>query len=318
MQTIPVFYTISDDFTPYAAVSLNSLVKRVDPQRNYIITFLHQDLTTESMKNLKSFEKDNVQIDFKKIDDTLVKPIKNTEGNYLRADFFTMSIFYRLFIPDLFPQYDKGIYLDADTVVNDDIAKLYDINLEGNYFGACADLSIRFIPIMQRYLTECQDINPPEKYINSGVLLLDMKAFRDKKFTERFYYLINKYNVPTIEPDQSYLNEICEDKIKLLDPSWDAMPNEHIAAIENPHLIHYNLFFKPWHFADVQYAQYFWNSAKETMYYQQLKDELDNFTDADRTRERQALDHMFSRIDDIASDPNNWANIKKRGEKVKL
>lgn len=318
MQTIPVFYTISDDFTPYAAVSLSSLVDRVNPKRNYVVTFLHQDLRPESMHNLASFAKDNVQINFKKIDDTLVKPIKNTEGNYLRADFFTMSIFYRLFIPDLFPQYDKGIYLDADTVVNDDIAKLYDIDLDGNYFGACADLSIRFMPILQRYLTECQGINPPEKYINSGVLLLNMKAFRDKKFTERFYYLINKYNVPTIEPDQSYLNEICEDKIKHLDPSWDAMPNENMPAIKDPHLVHYNLFFKPWHFKNVQYAEYFWTSAKNTMYYKQLKDELNSFSDENRAQARKALDHMCAKVDDIAKDPNNWANVKKRGEKVKL
>lgn len=318
MQTIPVFYTISDDFTQYAAVSLNSLVKRVSPENNYVITFLHQDLTAKNMANLKSFERDNVKIEFKHIDDQLVKPIKHTEGNYLRADFFTMSIFYRLFIPDLFPQYDKGIYIDADTVVNDDIANLYNIDLEGNYFGACADLSIRFMPIMQEYIKECQGIFPPEKYINSGVLLLDMKAFRDKKFTDRFYYLINKYNVPTIEPDQSYLNEICEDKIKHLDPGWDAMPNENMDPIKNPHLVHYNLFFKPWHFGDVQYAQYFWDSAKETMYYDQLKEELNNFTEKDRANARKGLDHMLSKIDHIKNNPNSWAHVKERGEKVKL
>ena len=37
-MTVPVFYSISDDFTPYAAVSLHSLVKHADPKRDYTVT----------------------------------------------------------------------------------------------------------------------------------------------------------------------------------------------------------------------------------------------------------------------------------------
>ncbi|TXJ87231.1 hypothetical protein FU655_07970 [Lactobacillus delbrueckii] len=48
--------------------------------------------------------------------------MQNKKGNYLRADFFTLSIFYRLFITELFPEYDKAVYIDADTVLNADIA----------------------------------------------------------------------------------------------------------------------------------------------------------------------------------------------------
>ena len=44
-MTIPVFYSISDDFAKYAAVSLNSLVKNANPQKDYTVTFLNQDLS---------------------------------------------------------------------------------------------------------------------------------------------------------------------------------------------------------------------------------------------------------------------------------
>lgn len=40
-MTIPVFYSISDDFTKYAAVSLNSLVKNSSPENDYTVTFLN-------------------------------------------------------------------------------------------------------------------------------------------------------------------------------------------------------------------------------------------------------------------------------------
>ena len=44
-MTIPVFYSISDDFTKYAAVSLNSLVKHADSEKDYTVYFLNQDIT---------------------------------------------------------------------------------------------------------------------------------------------------------------------------------------------------------------------------------------------------------------------------------
>ena len=36
----------------------------------------------------------------------------------------------------MFPQYDKAIYRDSDTVVLGDIAELYDVDLKDNYVGA--------------------------------------------------------------------------------------------------------------------------------------------------------------------------------------
>jgi lipopolysaccharide biosynthesis glycosyltransferase len=100
-----------------------------------------------------------------------------------------MSIFYRLFIPDLFPQYDKAIYIDSDTVVVDDIAKLYNNDLDNKLFAACTDSSIQYVDKMVKYIKDVLALDP-KKYINSGMLVLNSKAFRDEHFIDHFMHLL--------------------------------------------------------------------------------------------------------------------------------
>ncbi|CCK85146.1 Lipopolysaccharide biosynthesis glycosyltransferase [Lactobacillus equicursoris DSM 19284 = JCM 14600 = CIP 110162] len=315
-MTIPVFYSITDDFTPYAAVSLSSLAKFVDPKKDYTVTFLHQGLSKAHEESLASYAKDNLHVEFYEMSDALLKPIQDRKENYLRGDFFTMSIFYRLFIPDLFPQYDKAVYIDSDTVVNDDIAKLYETELGDNLIGACVDSSIQFVPEMLRYISEVLTLDP-KKYINSGMLVMNAKAFRDEKFVDKFFSLLGRYHFDCIAPDQDYLNEICSGRIKYVDGRWDAMPNENTEPLANPSLIHYNLFFKPWHFTGIQYEDYFWQDAKDTVYEAELKAELAKTTDEDRDIERHKLDHMLGKLDTTLQDPHNWARVKE-SEQVTL
>lgn len=315
-MTIPIFYSISDDFTKYAAVSLNSLIKHANPQTDYTVYFLNQDLSDEHKNDLSDLGSQNVHVEFFHIDDKLVKPIQNRKENFLRADFFTMSIFYRLFIPELFPQYDKAIYIDSDTIINDDIAKLYNTELGNNLFGACTDSSIQQVDKMIKYIKNVLALDP-KKYINSGMLVMNAKAFRDEHFIDKFMDLLEKYHFDCIAPDQDYLNELGEGRILHLNSRWDAMPNENTEPLADPGIIHYNLFFKPWHFKNVQYEDYFWRSAKETKFYDELKAELDSYTDAQRAEDRQKLNHMLAKEAKAEQDPNNWARVKER-EAVRL
>lgn len=315
-MTVPVFYSISDDFTPYAAVSLHSLVKHADPKRDYTVTFLHQGLSRDHEKALAAYNRDNVHIKFYEMSDELLKPIQDRKENYLRGDFFAMSIFYRLFIPDLFPEYDKVVYIDSDTVLNDDIAKLYDHDLGNNLLGACTDTSIQFVEKMLRYIKEVLALDPKE-YINSGMLVMNAKAFREENFVDKFFSLLGRYHFDCIAPDQDYLNEICSGRIKYLDGRWNAMPNENTAALENPGLIHYNLFFKPWRFSGIQYEDYFWTNAEETIFADELKAELAKTTDEERDTEYHKLDYMLGKLDMTLQDPHNWARVKEN-EQVTL
>ena len=243
-REIPIFFTIDDGYAPFLAVALNSAIKNSNPQRRYNAIVLHQDLNETNIAKLKSLETENFKIsltpmkaNFDALDDRM--------SNRLRCDYFTLTIYFRLFIPAMFPQYDKGIYIDSDVVLTSDIAELYDIEIGDNLIGACNDLSIADIPPLVAYTENAVGVNKHE-YINSGVLLMNLKQMREVDLEGHFLNLLNTYHFDSIAPDQDYLNAMCNGKIYYLDESWDAMPNDAKPPLAHTKLIHYNLFSKPW------------------------------------------------------------------------
>lgn len=252
---IPIFITIDEPFARYASTCIMSLIDNSSKDKDYLIHVIHKDLSDESINKLKSLETDNVKLKFIKMDE--LKDIVDANENKLRSDFFTITIFFRIFIAKMFPEFDKGVYIDTDVILNDDISNLYNINLDGNLIGAIKDSSVSGNPVLAQYMEKAVGVDR-YSYINSGVLLLNMKKLREIKFADHFLYLLNKYHFDTIAPDQDYFNAMCKDHIKFIDDAWDAMPVEGKKEMENPSLIHYNLFFKPWHYKETQYKDYFW------------------------------------------------------------
>ncbi len=210
-REIPIFFTIDDSYAPFLAVALNSAIKNSDPQRNYKAIVLYQDLGADNISRLQSLQTENFKIELMPIRANM-EALDDRMSNRLRCDYFTLTIYFRLFIPSMFPQYDKGIYIDSDVVLTDDIAKLFDIDIGENYIGACNDLSIADIPPLVAYTEKAVGVNAKE-YINSGVLLMNLKKMRDDDLEGHFLALLNKYHFDSIAPDQDYLNAMCNGKI---------------------------------------------------------------------------------------------------------
>lgn len=203
-KEIPIFFTIDDNYAKYVACAIKSIVINSSKKHNYYITIISEGLNKENIKKLKKLETENVKIRFTKINEGLYS-ITDREENKLRCDYFTLTIYMRLFIADMFKEYDKAIYIDSDIVVPGEISELYNIDLEDNIIGACNDLSIMEVPELVNYIENAVGINKNE-YINSGVLLMNLKKMRECKFTTIFLKLLNQYHFDTVAPDQDYIN----------------------------------------------------------------------------------------------------------------
>lgn len=317
-ELIPIFFTIDDGYAPYLHVALISLIKNASKDRRYKIIVVYQELNEENRNNLAKLVEDypNFEMEFKFMKQSL-DMITDRIENRLRSDYFTMTIYFRIFIPDMYPEYDKAIYIDSDIIVPGDISELYDTDMHDNLIGVVTDGSVNDVPELQRYMTESLGLKLGD-YFNSGMLLMNMKELRNVHLAEHFLYLLNKYHFDCVAPDQDYLNFMCYGKIEYLDSCWDAMPNRNKPEIENPKIIHYNLFDKPWCYDDIQYQDYFWEYAKQSVYYDKIKAYKAAYTDKQKEDDHAHLLDLFRRAGTNADTEVTFRKVLESGEKVRL
>ncbi len=103
-----------------------------------------------------------------------------------------MTTYFRLFIPDLYPDFNKAIYLDSDIVLMSDVAELYNINIERNLLGVVADDIIQKNEIFQEYVEKVVGVESYKTYFNAGVLLMNLEVLRLLNFQEKFMYLLKQ------------------------------------------------------------------------------------------------------------------------------
>lgn len=285
-KVVPIFLTINNQYAPYAAAAIHSLTQRVDKKRYYRVIILHDGLSWVNRIRLRSLVTNNVALQFKKISSNLylkviIKYCSRSKG---AGDFFSSAVYYyRFFIPRLFPMYDKCVYIDSDTVLRGDVGELYDIDLGEKVMAAMVDPKVDVIPEFREYVNKAVGV-PYEDYCNSGVLVMNMKALRKMKYLTALVGIINKYNADLVAPDQDYMNVILRGKIKHLDSHWNAEPTK--VLLKDVKLVHFNLFNKPWHYKNVPQERLFWNAARGTGFYGELKRQLEAFDE-----EKQKADH---------------------------
>ena len=315
-REIPIFFTIDDSYAPFLAVALNSAIKNSDLQRGYKAIVLYQDLGADNISRLQALQTENFKIELMPIRANM-EALDDRMSNRLRCDYFTLTIYFRLFIPSMFPQYDKGIYIDSDVVLTDDIAKLFDIDIGENYIGACNDLSIADIPPLVAYTEKAVGVNAKE-YINSGVLLMNLKKMRDDDLEGHFLSLLNKYHFDSIAPDQDYLNAMCNGKIYYLEEKWDTMPNDAKPMLTETSLIHYNLFSKPWCYDGIQYEEQFWNYARDCGFIDEIREFKASYTEDKKKADSECLELLVRRGMEIPENDITFMKMNEKGVRIRL
>lgn len=315
-QEIPIFFTIDDSYAPYMATALHSLIVNASKDYLYSIYIIHEKLSKENQKKIKAQEQEGFEIHFVTMEHGL-ENIQNRSENFLRCDYFTLTIYYRIFLSDMFPQYDKGLYLDSDIVIPGDISQLYLTDIGNNLIGACPDFSIQTVRELNIYIEKGMGISRYD-YINSGILVLNMKELRKAHFSEEFLRLLTTYHFDCVAPDQDYFNAMCYGKVHFLDECWDAMPNNDRAQLKNPKLIHYNLFEKPWCYDHIQYEDYFWKYAKDSGYYDEILDFKASYSKEQKQSDAASLKRLFHKAETVPDTDVTFKKVYESGEKVRL
>ena len=299
-QEIPIFFSSDDNYVPYLAVAIHSLEEHSNKDKTYRIIILTSSMNEKNRDDLKKLETQNIKIDFEDVSKSLSKIDK--ELKLRLRDYYSTAIFYRLFIPNLFPYYEKAIYLDADMVILDDVANLFEMEMDNNLLIATTDMVVNESESFCKYSKVALGLEP-EKYINSGMLVMNLREMRKEKIEQKFIYLLLKYNMEVIAPDQDYLNLLCKDRIKYIEESWDKMPDYGKKYdVNDLHIVHYNMMRKPWHYKEVPYSDVFWKYAEKTNYYNSLRYELNNYTQEQINGDMQGVINLTNLSDKIVKN----------------
>lgn len=279
LKEIPIFYAVDNGYIPFLGVSIQSLIDNSSEKNKYAIKILYTNVSKENMERIKKFEKENVSIEFVDVNSQL----ENIKDKLYTRNYFSNTTYFRLFIPELYPQYDKAVYLDSDTAILKDIADLYNQEIGDDLVAGIPDGAVQTIEVFQEYVEKVVGVVDYNNYFNAGILVMNLEELRKYKFQEKFLYLLGKIKFEVAQ-DQDYLNRLCKGRVKLLDFSWNTMPVMG-KSDRDIKIVHYNLGFKPWFFDNVLYQEYFWKYAEKTEFYDKIKEFRKNYTEEDKERD---------------------------------
>lgn len=136
-----------------------------------------------------------------------------------QMEMYTIGALFRIMLPELLPDLDKIIYLDADILANRDIKELWNTDISNYCLAAVQDLGIArgiwSIAVKRKEV-------PADRYFNSGVLYMNLKKIRTEGNMRELILEYLKRTKETDLPDQDALNVVYGEKTLFLEQDWNS------------------------------------------------------------------------------------------------
>ncbi len=250
-EAVHIVFITDNAYAFPTSIAISSITYHCNPAVDYRIHVIGVDLEDEmkqmlikSGKRVDCIETSECQCD-----------VDFTHEHVSKAALFKFKI------ADLFPDYDKILYLDSDMIVLNDLSELYWTDIEGKYGAAVTDYHIA--KKGYRGLSQIKT----KHYFNSGMLLMNLEEMRKHYLPEKLLSKKKEISKNTVFSfmDQDTFNIICGDKMLLLSVKYNflncyyeemeryemhkltGIDFEEICRIyERPTVLHIGGKYKPW------------------------------------------------------------------------
>ena len=151
-----------------------------------------------------------------------VIPIRVAEDEFSDApttDRYPHEMYFRLFASEYLPEnLDRVLYLDPDIIVRGDISELLNMPLGDNLIAAATHVGKAFTHLNYVRNAPHYDIHDEdEPYINSGVMVMNLKELRKLPIREDVYSFIETHKGRLFLPDQDIISGLYGSRIMILD-----------------------------------------------------------------------------------------------------
>lgn len=313
-------------YEPHLWVTISSIIGSAKSESDYYLYIL--DGGIKNKDNFFELIKQDKRFSIEFID------MSNQYLSSFESRHVSRAAYYRLSIFKLFKDFERIIYIDADSYVLSDIAELFDMDIGNKQIAGVKDSISYEIPWREKYIKHNDYSGKAlnyykdylgfskekfENYFSSGVLLINLKNIdieqKQKKLEE---FLKNDY----YSHDQDILNLLFNEKeTYLLGREWNYFNSgptlkEEDFALEKerdnylkgkckPKIISYVL--KPWLKENINapYADIYWKKLEKSPYYDQVLDEMKK-----NTKIRRFLKLSIKEKINYLTDKNTLSRLK--------
>ena len=211
-----ILYASNDGFARHLGTSMYSLFDKNRGAETITVYVLSLGLSEENIGKLQE------------IADTFGRELVILELGDIRKRFdfevdtggYDISIMGRLFMGEMLPEeVDRVLYLDCDTVIVRSLEKMWKTNLGEAILGAVPE------PTIYEAVKDSIGLGTEDNYYNSGVLLVDLKHWREEQVQEKLMQFLKEKGGALFASDQDLLNGALKGRIHTLMPVCNFFPN---------------------------------------------------------------------------------------------
>lgn len=251
-MTVDIAFVTDRTYLPWCSTALLSCFES-NPSKSIRVHVLHDGSVTDDDADRLTSMAELGRVSVQRVDPQGVSQLP-------ALDRFGRIVWYRFLLPQLLPAVDRVLYLDADTLVVDDLESLDQFNLDGFAVGAVPNITLPADQPRVRAL----GLGAESDFLNTGVLLLDLSQLREEGLVDKMTKAVDALSGRIRWPDQDALNYVLAGSWARLHPRYNVQnsfiecPAESVEilgadrldeALSMPAILHFEgpYVCKPWH-----------------------------------------------------------------------
>ena len=248
-----VFITDNKYVVP-TVVAITSLIANKEKSHFYNVHIITTNLTFYNRHLLKRLNTETVDIDIIDKSDLVCQYAHIDQNRHV-----TPSALLKFFLPDIFPNLNKILYLDSDIILQKGFEDIFNTELGNSYAAVVKDILCK---LNRKHMIKFNINN--DFYFNTGVLLLNLKKMREENIAQKLIdYRINNKNYFM---DQDTFNAVIGSNVKYISYKYnflnyyleklspkelsifydEYMPKYPILIYKNCSIVHLGGVYKPW------------------------------------------------------------------------
>ena len=253
-----ILFTLNDAFVPQVATCMCSIFENNRSLDDITVYLVNTDISNENKVKLETFAKSYKRnVVFISLPD-----LRELIGFDFDTNGWSPIVLARLLLDKLLPkELDRILYLDGDTLVLDNLEKLWNTDMGNKSIGMAPESTVD--AERRSFLNLGEQL-----YCNAGVLLIDLDRWRDKGLGGKVLTFYREHDGQLFANDQDAINGALKDDIYILSPRYNFFniyfsyphkvlkrlsrpadfitKNELDEVIKNPAIVHYLGEERPW------------------------------------------------------------------------